>query len=181
MKLLTGALVTVVLLSACGSKKPAPQAPPPTTDTAAAGDGVKLALGEMKLVDVNKNKAILIHADGSIEFEGQKGVKVTADGKLMRVDNGEVGFELKPDGTILGPDKQPLDVTLDANATIKSGDKSISLDDKGALVGANPDAPQMRVDGATTVGLKRTALFVLIAITTPDRPSAPSTPTTPPK
>jgi hypothetical protein len=161
--------LVLLFAAACGSKKPEPTttttAPPVTTTPAAPT--VELELGELKLVDVNKKKAVVIKADGSIEFEGKTGVKVTKDGKIVRIDNGEVGFALQPDGSIHGPDGKPLEVTLSADGVIKNGDKSISLDDKGALVGGNPDAPQMRVEGATTPGLKRTAMFVMIAITTP--------------
>ena len=164
----------VLFAAACGSKKPAPATPPPTTTTATASGEVTLELGEMKLVDVNKNKAVLIHADGTIEFEGVKGAKVTKDGKITN-DQGEVGFTLQPDGTIKGPDGRVVEVTLTAEGAIKNGDKTISLDDKGALVGANPDAPQMRIEGATSTGLKRTAMFVLIALTTPEpEASAPA-------
>jgi hypothetical protein len=165
-------LAILVLLVACGSKKPEPAQPEPTTTatTAPAAGAVTLELGEMKLVDVNKNKAVSIHADGSIEYEGVKGAIVTKDGKITN-DKGEVGFTLQPDGTIKGPDGHAVEVTLTAEGAIKNGDKMISLDDKGELVGGNPNAPQMRIEGATSPGLKRTAMFVLIALTTSDAPS----------
>lgn len=168
--------ILVLFAAACGSKKPEP-APTPNGPTATAG--VLLELGEMKLVDVNNNKAVLVHADGVIEHEGKKHAKVTADGKITN-DKGEVGFTLQPDGSIKGPDGRVVEVTLTAEGAIRNGDKVISLDATGALVGANPDAPQMRVEGASTTGLKRTAMFVLIALTTPE-PEPPSAPPAPQK
>jgi hypothetical protein len=155
------------LLAACSSKKE------PTTPTGGGSNvtapaaGVTLELGELKLVDVGKNKALMIHANGEIEYEGATGVKVTKQGTIMN-DKGEVGFTLLADGSIKGPDGRVIDVTLSPDAVIKSGDKTISINDDGSLKGANPDAPQMKIEGATTPGLKRTALFVLIALTTPD-------------
>jgi hypothetical protein len=171
-------LAILVLLVACGSKKPEAAKPDPTTTTTTAATADVLELGEMKLVDVNKNKAVLIHADGSIEYEGVKGAIVTKDGKITN-DKGEVGFTLQPDGSIKGPDGHVVEVTLTAEGAIKNGDKMISLDDKGELVGGNPNAPQMRIEGATSPGLKRTAMFVLIALTTPDA-SSPSVEPAPP-
>ncbi len=172
-------LAILVLLVACGSKKPEPAQPEPTpTTTTAPAGAVTLELGEMKLVDVNKDKAVSIHADGSIEYEGVKGAIVTKDGKITN-DKGEVGFTLQPDGSIKGPDGHVVEVTLTAEGAIKNGDKMISLDDKGELVGGNPNAPQMRIEGATSTGLKRTAMFVLIALTTPDA-SSPSVEPAPP-
>jgi hypothetical protein len=172
-------LAILVLLVACGSKKPEAAKPDPTTTTTTAATADVLELGEMKLVDVNKNKAVLIHADGSIEYEGVKGAIVTKDGKITN-DKGEVGFALQPDGTIKGPENDTLSVTLTAEGANKSGDKTISLDENGGLLGSNPDAPQMRIEGATTTGLKRTAMFVLIALTTPSpTPESAPSPTAP--
>jgi hypothetical protein len=164
-------LAILVFLVACGSKKPEATKPEPPPATATAG--VALELGEMRLVDVGKDQAVLIHADGGIEFKGVKGATVTKDGKIKN-EEGQVGFELQPDGTIKGPTGHVIDVTLTAEGAIKSGDKTISVDDKGALVGSNPDAPQMRIEGATSAGLKRTAMFVLIALTTPEGEPEPS-------
>lgn len=163
-------LFGLLAAAACGGKHAEPTTS--TTPTTAPA-GVTLALGEMKLIDVNKNEAVSIHADGSIEYAGQGGVKVTTDGKIVKSDTGEVGFTLLPDGSIKGPDGNVIDITLTPEGSIKSGDKTITLGDDGNLVGANPEAPQMRVEGATTPALKRTALFVLIALTTPEPAPAP--------
>ena len=151
-------LALLIILAACSSKKPEPAKP---TATAA----VELELGEMKLIDVNKNEAVVIHADGSIDYPGIKGLTVSKDGKLSK--DGQVAMTLNADGTITMPDGKAAEVTLSAEAVVKSGDKIVSIDANGALLGGNPNAPQMKVEGATTTGLKRTALFVLIALTTP--------------
>lgn len=176
------ALSLVLAAAACGgSSKPAATTGPSAGETTATT--VALELGELKLVDVNKNQTLTIQPDGTIVIPAQPDgdaavtLKVTTDGKIMAGD--QVGLQLMPDGTITGPDGKPLDVTLSADAVITSGDKKISLDDSGALVGANPDAPQMRIEGATTVGLKRTALFVLIALTSGEPAPAPAPSTTP--
>jgi len=169
--------------AACKSKKqdttpPTGGSGEPAAVNVAPDPNVKMELGEMKIVDVNKNKAVLVHANGEIEYEGQVGAKVTAQGQIVN-DKGEVGFTLLADGTIKGPDGKIVNVMLTAEGAIKSGDKSVSIADDGSLSGANPEAPPMKIEGATTVGLKRTALFVLIVLTTPDEPPpvAP-TPTT---
>lgn len=157
-------LALVLAIAACGGGSRKPE---PTTTTAAvtAKADVQLELGEIKLIDMKTNKAVLVHANGDIEIEGVKPVRVTTDGKMVN-SAGEVGFTLKSDGTIMGPDGKPLDVTLSTDAVVKSGDKTISIDATGALLGSNPDAGEMKVEGADTPGKKRTALFVLIALTT---------------
>ena len=162
------AIALALLAAACSSKKAEPTTPTGGGATTAAA--VTLELGELKLVDVNKNKAVLVHATGVIEIPSEpefKGAKVTADGKIMKTDTGEVGLTLMPDGTLKGPGGKVLDVTLSADGVITSGDKTISVNDDGTLAGANPDAPQMKIEGATTPGLKRTAMFVLIVLTMP--------------
>jgi hypothetical protein len=165
MKKLALALVLAAACGGGGSKKP--DTTPTDTKTVTASAAVELELGEIKLIDVNKNKALLVHADGTIELEGQKPAKVTKDGKIVKIDTGEVGFTLNGDGTINGPDGKPLEVTLSADGIVSNGDKKITVDADGKLLGGNPNAPQMKIEGATTLGLKRTALFVLIALTSP--------------
>ena len=168
------ALVFAVACGGGGSKKPDTTTPPVNDTPGVTASGpVEMELGELKLIDVNKNKALLVHADGTIELEGQKPAKVTKDGKIVKIDTNEVGFTLNGDGSISGPDGKSLEVTLSADGVVTHGDKKISLDDKGMLLGGNPDAPQMKIEGATSPGLKRTALFVLIALTSPMPPKAP--------
>ena len=167
------AIAFVLLAAACGSKKPDTTTTPGSGSVVAA-TGVKLELGELKLVDVKNGKALSIHADGQIEYEGQTGVRITKEGTIVN-DKNEVGFTLLADGSIKGPDGKVIDVTLSPDGVIKSGDKSITINADGTLSGANPEAPQMKIEGATTPGLKRTALFVLIALTTPEEGPPPET------
>ncbi|HLL23661.1 MAG TPA: hypothetical protein VK427_16095 [Kofleriaceae bacterium] len=168
------------LLGACGSKKPEPAAPPAgSAAPAPAITGVTLELAELKIIDVAKNQAVLVHADGEIEYQGMKGVRVTKDGRIMKSDTGEVGFTLLPDGAIQGPDGKVIDVTLTPDGVIKIGDKAVSIGDNGAIVGGQPGAPEMKIEGATTPGLKRTAMFVLIALTTPEETPPPPAPAPP--
>lgn len=173
------AIAFALLAAACSSKKAEPTTPAGGASVTApvAAGGATLELGELKLVDVGKNKALLIHANGEIEYEGNTGVKVTTNGTIMN-DKGEIGFTLLADGSIKGPDGKVIDVTLSPEGVIKSGDKMISIKDDGTLEGANPEAPQMKIEGATTPGLKRTAMFVLVALTTPDEAPPPPAPTT---
>jgi len=46
-------------------------------------------------------------------------------------------------------------------AISQANDKKITIDDKGILQGGNDMGKPMRIEGATTPGLKRTALIVL--------------------
>jgi len=157
------AMTLVLAAAACGggSKK----APETTTTAPVEATAVTaLTLGELKLVDVNKNRALLIHADGTIEVDGQKPAKVTADGKIVRVDNGEVGFTLEADGSVKGPGGADIGAKVNADGSLAIDGKTISLDDKGMLIGGNPEGPPLKVEGATDVGLKRTAMFVLVAM-----------------
>ena len=164
--------IALLFAAACGSKKPETTTPPTGSGSAVAATGVTLELGELKLVEVSNNKALSIHADGQIEYEGQTGVKVTRDGTIVN-DKGEIGFTLLADGAIKGPDGKVIDVTLTPDGVIKSNGKEISISADGTLSGANPEAPQMRIEGATTPGLRRTAMFVLIALTTPEEAPPP--------
>ena len=171
------AIAFALLAAACSSKKAEPTVPTGGGSAEPAVASATLELGELKLIDVGKNKALLIHANGEIEYEGNTGVKVTKNGTIMN-EKGEVGFTLLADGSIKGPDGKIIDITLSPEGVIKSGDKTISIADDGSLSGANPEAPQMKIEGATTPGLKRTAMFVLVALTTPDEAPPPPAPVT---
>lgn len=155
------AFVTVLLAAACGGS-------PKATGTAGTAEPTRdvLAIGEMKLIDVNKDQALLIHADGSVELDGKKFAKVTTDGKLAKYDTGEVGFTLKADGTVTAADGKDLGAKISADGVLSIGDKTISISESGEIVGGNPDAPKMKVAGATSGKLKRTAMFVLLVMIT---------------
>lgn len=149
-------------LAACGGKSSAPATPePPVTEKAA--NLSNLELGEMKLVDIEKNEAILVHADGKIEMGGQVLASVTADGKLRLQANGEDVMWLEADGSLKVAGGQPLPITFGADGTVTADGETISIDDEGKIVGGKEAAP-LKVEGATTPGLKRTALFVLVGL-----------------
>ena len=173
------AFAVMLLAAACSSKKSETTTPAGGGSNVTAAAGATLELGELKLVDVGKNKALLIHASGEIEYEGAVGAKVTKEGTIVN-DKGEVGFTLLADGSIKGPDGKVIDVTLSPDGVVKVGDKTISIDVDGSLKGANPEAPQMKIEGATTPGLKRTAMFVLVALTTPEEAPPPPATSVPP-
>ncbi len=166
------ALSLALAATACagGSKTAAP-----TSTTPAAAESAMLELGELKLVEANKDQALTIQADGTITLpdgDADGPLKVTSDGKLMKADQ-TVVLQLLPDGTIQGPDGKPIEVTLSADGVITSKDQKISLDDNGTVLGTNSGASQMRFEGATTPGLKRTALFVLVALLGRAEPAPP--------
>jgi hypothetical protein len=165
--------IAFMLLAACSAKKTETTTPTGGGSNVAAVEGATLELGELRLVGVGENKALLIHANGDIEYEGAVGAKVTKNGTIVN-DKGEVGFTLLADGSIKDSAGKVIDVTLSPDGVVKSGDKTISIEADGSLKGANPEAPQMKIEGATTPGLRRTAMFVLVALTTPDEPPPPA-------
>lgn len=162
--------IVFALLAACGGGG-TKQSDPTTTAAVTAQASAQLELGDMRLVDVNKNKAVVIKANGDVELDGMHIATVTPDGKISN-KAGE-SFTLQSDGTITDPKGKTIDVSLSAEGVVKSGDKTISLDATGTLLGGNPDAPQMKVEGADTPGKRRTALFVLIALTSQVEVSEP--------
>lgn len=167
------ALTLVLATTACagGSKTAAP-----TSTTPAAAEPAMLELGELKLVEANKDQALTIQADGTITLpDGDGPLKVTSDGKLMKAD--QTILQLLPDGTIQGPDGKPIEGTLSADGVITFKDGKVWLDDNGTVLGTNPGASQMRFEGATTPGLKRTVLFVLVALLARAEPAPPPPPT----
>ena len=153
------ALSLVLAATACagGSKTAAP--------TQAAAAPAMLELGELKLIE--GNQTLTVQADGTIlmpDADRPVPLKVTSDGKFI-VKADQIVLQLMPDGTIQGPDGKPIEVTLSADGVATFKDRKISLDDNGTVVGGNPEGPQPRFEGVTTPGLKRTALFVMIALT----------------
>jgi len=160
-KVLSLAIAIAVTIAGCGGSS-TPSSTPATTAAVAAPGSVQLALAEMKLI-VNNNVTVVIHADGTIRGgAGAKAAKVTPDGKMISLATGEVVLALQPDGTIKDvQNNQVLDVTLTDEGAITVRDRTYSLDAAGELVGGDPAAPKMRVEGATDASLRRTAMFVL--------------------
>ena len=177
LKTLSIALVLAVTACGGGSKKE----PTTTTDTAAKTEatGVTLALGELKILDTSKNQSLLIHADGTIEVDGQKPAKVTTTGTIVTADGSKTVMTLTADGSIKGPDGADLGAKLAADGSLTMGTQTISIDDTGVIQGGNPSAPQLKVEGATDANLKRTAMFVLIALMSGAEAPPPASATTP--
>lgn len=170
-------IAIALLVAACGSKKP--ESATANTTSSSTSVATVLELGELKLIDVSKNKAVLVHASGEVEVPDMPvKMKITTDGQLIRSDTGEVGLQLLPDGTVKeGKDGTAVaGVMLAADGTLTVNDKTLTLDAGGMLVGGNPDAPPLKVEGATTPGLKRTAMFVTLALTMPGRKHEASAP-----
>lgn len=145
-------------LGACGHSSPAPMAPA-KPEVAATGSLLKLA--EITFTD-HDNPAIKVHADGGVEImddnkQWKPVGKLSTDGKFV-VTDGSTG-QLDADGTFKTPDG-PAPFKLDGDALV-AGDKRVTIDDKGSIVGGNPGADTIKITGATDVGTKRTALLIL--------------------
>jgi len=148
----------------------------PTTPMAKTDGAPSLALGEMKLTDVNKNKSISIHADGSIELDGTSPAKVTADGHIITVADNKTVMTLGADGTVKAADGTDLGVKISADGSLTMKDQTISIDEAGNVKGGNADAPPLKVEGATSPELKRTAMFVLLTLVTSEPTTVPPQP-----
>lgn len=153
--------LVVLLAVACGGGA---KVAPDTVATAGDHPVVHLALGEMKLIDVDKHQAALIHGDGTVEIGGTKIAKVTADGKLVEPNTGEVALTLNPDGTVTASDGKDLGVKIGADGKVTMGDKTIAIARNGEVIGGNRNAPKMKIEGALDDKLKRTAMFVVVSL-----------------
>lgn len=174
MKLLS--LVAAGALAACGgSAKPAPVEPTPIPAAAPAPTG-PWELGELKFYQGDE-LGMQLHANGHLEVKlvhGEPGKPpverwqdvgaLAADGTITAID-GKKHAEVKPDGSVVSPDGKAAPFHLEGEALVV-GDKKITIDDKGILQGGNDMGKPMRIDGATTPGLKRTALVVLALVMT---------------
>lgn len=187
--------VAAALLAACGGgHKPAPVEPAPTPAAAAAPTG-PWELGELKFYQGDE-LGMQMHANGHLEVKlvhGEPGKTpeerwqdvgaVSPDGTITAID-GKKHAEIKPDGSIVTPDGASSPFHLEGE-TLVVADKKISIDDKGVLQGGNDMGKPMRIEGATTPGLKRTALVVLALIMASPAPhegephEAPPTTTSP--
>lgn len=166
-------VVVAIALAACGggNKPVAPVAPPPAVPVAAAAPAGSIELGELKFY-AGDDLGMQIHANGHFEVRvshaepgkpaetsWQDVGSIGADGTISSSDGAKHG-QIKPDGSFVGPEGQVAPFKLDGEALVVA-DKKITIDDKGILQGGNDMGKPMRIEGATTPGLKRTALIVL--------------------
>jgi hypothetical protein len=154
-------LLAVAGLLACsgGTAVAKPQAAP----KAAAAPTVELA--ELKFYAGN-DLGMQLHADGHVlvmtEANWADIGRIATDGTITGPD-GKARGHITADGSVVGPSGKAGPFHLEGT-TLVIGDKRFSIDDKGMLQGS-AQAP-MRIEGATTPGLKRTALVLLASIMT---------------
>lgn len=184
-------LLFVAALAACGGgHKPAPAEPTPTPSAAPAPTG-PWELGELKFYQGDE-LGMQLHANGHLEVKlvhGEPGKPpeerwqdvgaVSPDGTVTAID-GKKHAEIKPDGSVVTQDGTTAPFHLEGETLVVS-DKKITIDDKGILQGGNDMGKPMRIEGATTPGLKRTALVVLALIMSAGErePATPPTATSP--
>lgn len=173
----TLAFAALLCAGACGggSSTTAPTTPVAKTETMVAAP--TLALGEMKIIDINKNKFIAIHADGSIELEGKTLAKVTTDGRVITTADDKTVMTLGADGSIKGPDGTDLGAKVGADGSLSMKAETVTIDETGMVKGGNTSAPPLKVEGATNAELKRTAMFVLVVMTASGEPEQTPAPT----
>ncbi|HSN25902.1 MAG TPA: hypothetical protein VLT45_06435 [Kofleriaceae bacterium] len=181
-------LLFVAALAACGGgHKPAPAEPTATPAAAPAPTG-PWELGELKFYQGDE-LGMQLHANGHLEVKlvhGEPGKPpeerwqdvgaVSPDGTVTAID-GKKHAEIKPDGSVVTQDGGTAPFHLEGE-TLVVADKKITIDDKGILQGGNDMGKPMRIEGATTPGLKRTALVVLALIMSAGEREPATTPPT---
>lgn len=165
MALCVGLCLSSGLLASCGSKPPAPATTPTTTTTTTSAvsetEALALAFGEIKLIDRGE-EPLLIHADGRLEMSGNQVGTIHDDGTITR-STGELVVALQRDGRVLDGKGKDLGVRLSTDGALVANGRTLTIDADGALVGS--EGPAMKIEGATTPALKRTAMLALVALT----------------
>ena len=175
-------MVAVIGLAACGGgNKPAATAttPAPETTTAPAS-GIELA--ELKFYE-GDDLGMQLHADGHLQVkvshseQGKPAEEkwmdvgvIDADGSVSDAEGKKHGT-IGADGSFKSPEGQTAPFHVEGE-TLVVGDKKITIDDKGILQGGNDMGKPMRIEGATTPGLKRTALVLLAILMASPEPQA---------
>ena len=180
-------MVAVIGLAACGGgNKPAATSPTPAPETATAtakAGGIELA--ELKFYE-GDDLGMQLHANGHLEVKmthsadgkpaEEKWMDVgvlAADGSVSDAEGKKHG-EITADGSFKSPDGQTAPFHVEGE-TLVVGEKKITIDDKGILQGGNDMGKPMRIEGATTPGLKRTALVLLaLLMASPEPQAAPA-------
>jgi len=164
VRALVGGVMLVV--ASCGNAQPtkpgASATGDPTQSAARAG------LAEIRIFfDAGQRAAITIHEDGMVEFDdGSRPLRVTADGKVLTNPGtkwSQTGDQLvasiEADGSVV-PDLFGATIHADGTASFR-GDSTLDL--KGKTVSLDAFARGGHVDGASSPGLRRTAMLVLLA------------------
>ena len=170
-------VVVAIALAACGGGNKAPVAAttPAKTTTAQTAAPTSapgaIEIGELKFYSGDQ-VGMQLHANGHLEVAMTKSEAgkpaqtawqdvgaIAADGTISSPDGKKHG-QIKPDGSFVSEDGQAGPFHLEGE-TLVVADKKLTIDDKGMLQGAGEAS--LRIEGATTPGLRRTAL-VLVAL-----------------
>jgi hypothetical protein len=160
-------LALALALAACGGGNK--QVAARSTPAATLAGGIELA--ELRFYEGDELGAQL-HANGRLEVKERDSAisdtqswhdvgAIAVDGTISRVD-GQKHAEVKSDGTVVHEGGQVAPFRLEG-ATLVVAHRKLTIDDKGILQGGIDTGKPLRIEGATTPGLKRTAL-VLFAI-----------------
>jgi hypothetical protein len=132
--------------------------------TAAEGD---LKFGALRLIK-DGELGIELGMDGSIDVPGRGVVgRLEHDGRFVDTHD-KTRLSLTPAGELVLPNGEYLPVTLDKDGAVHLLKESrvVRLKDDGALDGANPSGPTVRVEGAAPP-TRRTAMFLLVLASYP--------------
>lgn len=178
-------LAAALALAACGggTAKPATTTATTEPEAAQAAPAGSFELGELKFYE-GDDLGLQLHANGHVEVklthsEAGKPAEETwtdvgsfaADGTISSADGAKHG-KANPDGTFVGAQGQTAPFHLEGEALVVA-DTKITIDDKGIVQGGNDGGKQLRIEGATTPGLKRTALVVLAVMLSGEQQPAP--------
>jgi hypothetical protein len=179
-------LVVAITLAACGggNKQPATEPTPttPTTAAAAPASAGTVELGELKFY-AGDDLGMQLHANGHLEVKmaheeagkppetmWQDIGAIATDGTITTADGQKHG-QITADGSLVSPDGKTAPFHIEGEALVIA-DKKITIDDKGIVQGGNDGGHPMRIEGATTPGLRRTALVLLaVVMASPDEPT----------
>lgn len=159
------AAASLMALSACGEAAPKPANGP----NGASASAARVEVAEMEMGD--GKESIKIHADGTID--APNGIRIgtlKSTGEIVNAEGKSV-VTLGADGRVdMGPDGEGIVATIadDGAMSIKNKDGetfTAAIGDDGVVRGTNPSAGKLSVKGADTLGKKRAAMLVLIAIT----------------
>lgn len=157
-------LLAVAGLLACGGKavaKPQAAAAPKASTT------TTVELAELKFY-VGDDLGMQLHADGHVlvmtEAQWADIGRIATDGTITAPDGSTRGH-ITADGSVVGPSGKAAPFHMEGT-TLVLADRRFTIDDKGVLQGGEKMQAQTRIEGATTPGLKRTALVLLASLMT---------------